>query len=138
MIYLCLGETEAAETELGAALRMGRGLELDRLVMRTLSALARMRLLAGEREEAAKLSAEAINLLGDQSPPEATEVQFTQFRVLMAGDRCGEALPHLEAAHRLVVEQAGTIQNESVRECFLTTYGEVLNAWEKHRTAPPG
>ena len=137
-IHLCLGDTEAAETELGAALRMSRGLELDRLVMRTLSALARTRLLAGEREEAEKLSAEAVNLLGDQSPPEATEVQFTQSRVLMAGNRRDEALPHLEASHRLVVEQAGTIQDEGVRERFLSTYGEVLNAWEKHRAKSPG
>ena len=135
---LCMGETEAAESHLRSALKLSREMGLEASVTWTLSSLARARLLAGDVEEAAKLSAEAIELLGDQSPPEATEIYFTQFRVLTACERHEEALPCLEAAHRLAVEQAGTIRDKGVRECFLSTYEEVLSAWEKHRATPPG
>jgi class 3 adenylate cyclase/tetratricopeptide (TPR) repeat protein len=138
MAQLCIGETEAAESHLRSALDLSRELGLEHLSIRALSALARARLLAEDLKEAAKLSAEAIDLLGDRSPPEATEVHFTQFRVLAAGSHRDEALPHLEAAHRWVAERAGTIQDESVRDGFLRTYGEVLNAWEKHRATSPG
>jgi len=138
MAQLCIGETEVAESHLRSALDLSRELGLGYLSIRTLSALARARLLAGDLEEAAKLSAEAIDLLEEQSPPEATEVHFTQFRILMACDRRNEALPHLEAAHRAVAERAGTIQDESLRNRFLATYGELLSAWEKHRATSPG
>jgi tetratricopeptide (TPR) repeat protein len=134
MIYLCLGDTRAAETELRGAVGMARGLKLDRLVMRALSALARAHLLAGEREDAAKLSSEAIDLLGDRTSPEAIEIHFTQFRVLVISDRHDQAVPHLEAAHGLVVKQAETIKGADCRDRFLSAYGELLRAWENYRT----
>jgi class 3 adenylate cyclase/tetratricopeptide (TPR) repeat protein len=138
VIYLSLGDAKAAETELVDALRMGRGLGLDRLVMRALSALARSRLLAGEREEAAKLSSEAIDLLGDQTTAEAIEIHFTQFRVLLISDEHDQAIHHLEVAHSLVAKQAETIKGASSRDRFLSAYGELLSAWEKHRATSPG
>jgi len=117
---------------------MSRELGLDRLAMRSLSALARARFLAGDLQDAVRLSAKAIELLGDRTPPEATEICFTHYRVLEARVRLDEALSHLETAHRLVTKQADAIQDGSLRDRFLSTYGEVTSAWEKHRTTPPG
>jgi len=138
IIRLCVGDAEAAEAQLQDALRMSRELGLDRLPMRSLSALARVRFLAGDLQDAVRLSVEAIELLGDRTPPEATEIRFTHYRVHEARDRLDEALPHLEIAHRLVTEQADVIQDGSLRDRFLATYGEVMSAWEIHRTTPPG
>jgi len=135
--WLCIGDIEAAEAQLRDALRMSRELELDRLAMRSLSAMARARFLAGELDEAAKRTAEALALLGDGSSPEAIEIHFTQFRVLVALGRSDEGLSHLEVARRLVDERAEKIDDENLCARFLATYGEILSAWEKRQAASP-
>ena len=135
-IRLCAGDLEAADGELQMALQMSRELGLDRLAMRSVSALARVCLLGGDTEAAVKLSAEAIGLLGEQTSPEAIEIHFTHFRVLEGQDRPDEALPHLEISHRMIAEQAEAIGDESLRDRFLSTYGELLGAWKKHRATP--
>ncbi len=137
MIRLCVGDAEAAEAQLQDALRVSRELGLGRLATRSLAALARARFLAGDIENAARLSAEAIELLGDQASPEATEIHFTQYRILRAVDREKEALPHLKAAHDLIAQQAERIRDETLRRRFVSTYDEVMLAWEKHRATPP-
>jgi len=137
MLHLCIGEIDVAEVELSAALRLSRELGLERLVMRSLSALARARLLAGKVEQAARLSSEAIELLGDRTSPEAIEIHFTQSHVLGASDASERASHHLEAARRLVRDQAATIAESSTRDRFLSTYGELLEANGIHGTTPP-
>ena len=137
MIRLCVGDVEAAEAQLQDALRISRDLGLDRLAMRSLAALARARFFAGDLQDAVSLSAEAIELLGAQAPPEATEIHFARYRILRAVDRESEALPHLKTAHDLITEQAERIRDETLRDRLLSTYGELLDAWEKHEATPP-
>jgi len=134
---LCLGDTKAAETLLRKALDVARESELDRLVMRSLTSLARTAFVGEDPDGALRLSAEALQLLGGEESPAAGEIHFTRFRVLEAVGRLDEALPHLEIAHRSILDQADRIGDETVRDRFLATYGEVMAAWEKHRATPP-
>ncbi len=130
---LCLGDAEKAKSHLTSALEMSREMGLDASVTWTLSSLARVGLLAGNLDDAAKLSAEAGERLGEQEPPEAAEIHFTQYRVLEAQGRGDEAFPHLEIAHRVVIGQAEAIQDPVLRDRFLSTYGELMCAWENDR-----
>jgi len=43
----------------------------------------------------------------------------------------------LKTAYSLVVEQAGAIQDNGLRDRFLATYGEILSAREEHRATSP-
>ena len=137
-IRLCIGDAKAAEKHLRLALDLSREMGVENSITWALSSLARVNLLAKDLGGATRMSAEAIELLGDRTPPEATEIRFTHYRLLEAQDRLDEALPHLEIAHRLITEQADAIQDGSLRDRFLSTYGEVTSAWEKHRATPPG
>jgi tetratricopeptide (TPR) repeat protein len=126
---LCIGNLDAAESYLRHALEAGAELGLSRLALRSLSALARTRLLAGDLEGAMERSREAIEQLGEQVLPEADELHFTHFKVLMANDREDEARRHLELAYQSVVRRAEAVRDEDLREDFLSAYREVLNAW---------
>ena len=137
-IRLCLGELRAAETWLAEALRLGRETELDRLVMRSLSALARAALAAGRQETALEYSSEAITLLAGGSSPAAIEIHFTHYRALQDSDRIEEGLAHLDAADRLIHEQADVIRSGDARERFLAAYEEVLGARRSRRVTPEG
>jgi len=137
-IRLCLGEAGAAKTCLAEALRLGREAELDRLVMRSLSALARTALAEGCRESAIEYSSEAIALLADGSSPAAIEIHFTHYRALQDSELVEEALPHLDWAYRLILEQADMIRSGDTRERFLAAYEEVLAARRGHRATPDG
>ena len=98
----------------------------------SLSALARVKLLEGETEEALDLSSQVIERLGDSQPPDANELHFTHFRVLEVNGRSAEALPHLELAYQAVAEQAEEIRDEDLRRGFLDACHEILTAREGH------
>lgn len=125
---LCIGNIEAAESHLRKALAAGDALGLNRLAMRSISALARARLLVDDVPEAVKRSQEAIDRLGDQTFPEADELHFTHFRVLMADGRRAEAMEHLRVAHESVLRRAAVIQDKDRQQQFLSAYREILAA----------
>jgi tetratricopeptide (TPR) repeat protein len=135
---LCIGDLEAAESHLGKALDLGRELGLSRLALRSLSALARTSLLAGDPPAAMNRSNEAIEQLGGQTLPEADELHFTQFRVLAANGRASEARQHLELAHQAVVRRAAAVGDNDLRETFLSAYHEILNARKADEQTAPG
>ncbi|MFC2077669.1 tetratricopeptide repeat protein [Candidatus Bipolaricaulota bacterium] len=137
-IHLCVGDTSGAEAQLRHALGMAEESGLDRLIMRSLSALARTAFVAGNLEQAAELSNRAVDLLKSQTGPEALEIRFTQFRVLESRAQHDEALPHLEFSRSAVLEQAQKIADRGLRDRLLMTYGEVMTAWEKHKAASIG
>jgi class 3 adenylate cyclase/tetratricopeptide (TPR) repeat protein len=137
-IQLCLGEPKVAEMQLAEALRLGREAGLERLLMRSLSALGRASLASGKKETSLEFSSEAIALLSEGSSPAAIEIHFTHYRVLKALDRIEEALPHLRTAYRLVLEQADAIRSEDVRNRFLDAYQEVQAARGRHRATLDG
>ncbi len=135
--HLCSGNTEEAELLLQSSLLLSRELGLNDLATRSLSAMARASIQRGLPEQALEQSARAIDLLGDQVLPEADEIHFTHFITLAANARLDEALPHLELAHRSVVERAKTIKDDTLGASFLSAYQEILTTWEKHQTPSP-
>lgn len=135
-VKLCVGQITAAESHLQLALELSRDIGLNAIAAQSLSALARARLLAGDPERAVQLSTEVVNQLGEASPPEANELHFTHFGVLIASGREDEALRHLELAHRLVAERAETIQDRTFREGFLSACGDILTSWDARCRKP--
>ena len=129
---LCLGDVSSSEDDLQAALELSRQLGLEGSVTWALAMLARARLASDDAAGAMELSTEAVGRLGDELPPEADEIHFAHHNVLIAHGRDAEALPHLEIAHRLIVERADAIRDETLRDGFLAAYREVLDAMGRH------
>ncbi len=135
LLNVCLGDPERAERELHGALQMGRESELERLTIRALSALARSHFVAGNLEQALRFSADALESLGDDHSPVATEIRYTQYRILKDLKRYDEAIPHLETAWHSIEEQAERIRDDETRNRFLGTYQEMHAEWAQRRTA---
>ena len=127
---LCIGNVEAAVSDLKQSLEASDALGLGRLAMRAISALARASLLAGDVAGAMSRSQEAIDRLGSRTFPEADEVHFTHFRVLTADGRKAQARQHLKVAHQLVLRQAEAIRDANRRREYLSAYREILDAVE--------
>ncbi len=134
--HLCRGNTEEAQSLLKSSLKLSRELGLNHLAVRSLSAMARGSLQNGIPAKALEQSAQAIELLGNQVLPEADEIHFTHFAVLMANGRAEDAIPNLEIAHQAVIERSEAIKDEAFRESSLAAYKKILTAWEKHRATP--
>ncbi|UCF09490.1 MAG: tetratricopeptide repeat protein [Candidatus Bipolaricaulota bacterium] len=133
--HLCLGDLDAAGDHLRAALETAREMQMQRLEMRCLSALARRARVAGDLKEAEALSGEALTLLEEQKIPEGDEVHFTHYRILLDVGRREEALPLLALARQSVVERSEAIEDDAVREGFLRAHGAILRAWEEENAA---
>jgi len=127
------GEIEAATPHLRVALDLSREMRLSSVEMQSLAALARAELFRGEAEKAHELSLEVIDRLGDSMPPDANELHFTHAAVLRAIGRADESTPHLELAHRSVVERAETIRDDGLRAGFLDACREIVTEWERHK-----
>jgi len=128
---LSLGHEQQALDHLRVALDLCREMEWGGLETTCLSALARANLLAVHLNEAFACSAQAMERLGDNSPPDANELHFTHYRVLMAAGREEEARPHLERAREAVMDLADSIRDRKLRRQFLDACGAILRVWEK-------
>lgn len=133
--HLNTGDSAEAEHFLQVALDLSREIGLGSLAMQCMAALARMSLAADDVDEALRHSTKMMEQLGDEMPPDANELHFSHFRVLMAAGREPDALPHLELAHRAVIEHAEGIRNEELRRGFLDACRGILVARDEH--APP-
>jgi class 3 adenylate cyclase/tetratricopeptide (TPR) repeat protein len=134
---LCAGEINAAEQHLQIALDLSREMRLSSIEMQSLAALARAALLRGEAEQALAYSSKAIDLLGDQMPPEANELHFTHAAVLGAIGRADESTSHLELAYRSVVERAETVRDDGLRTGFLDACREIVTEWAASMSTSP-
>ena len=134
--YLCMGDVAFGKPHVRRALDLSCEMEIETSIRWALSALARAQLLLDETAAACRFSTEAIERLGEQASPEAAEIRFTHYRVFVAMGNVEEARPHLEAAHRLVIEQAEAIRDPAHRERFLASYADILTAREKDVAAP--
>ncbi|MFC2082988.1 tetratricopeptide repeat protein [Candidatus Bipolaricaulota bacterium] len=137
-IYSSLGDAGRAEMHLQQALEVGQNLGLDAAAMRALAALARVSLHTGDAKTALARSAEAVDQLGDQALPDADEIHFTQYQVLMAAGQVEAAQRHLKLATDSILSKSQAIADADLRTKFLDMYHEVLTAWSNRRATSSG
>lgn len=134
-VRLCLGEIALAESHLLKAVELGSELGLDALAIRALSALARSSLQDGDTKLALDRSAKAVNQLGEQDLPDADEIRFTQFQVLLASGQEEDAAQQLSLVHDSILSRSKAIRDPDLRKRFLAMYHEILTAWKNRQAA---
>ena len=132
VIFLAIGDSEVAKAHLDRALGLSRELGLNHFTQRAILALAQADLLLGDFESALVQSEEAMEQLGDQMPPDAVEMHYFHYLVLLANARKDNALKHLRIARDAIQEQSQSIHDSETRRSFLAMYSEVLEAWHRH------
>jgi len=135
-VHLAIGDIKQAESYLNMADTISRELGLTRLSMRSVSALARARLISGDIDSAIENSERVVEWLGDQELPDADEMRFTHFRVLSAAGREEDAQQYLKLATDSILSQSEAIRDPDLRSQFLDMYHEILTSWKNRQAAP--
>jgi adenylate cyclase len=135
-VHLAIGDIKQAESYLNMADTISRELGLTRLSMRSVSALARARLMSGDIDSAIENSERVVEWLGDQELPDADEMRFAHFRVLSAAGREEDAQQYLKLATDSVLSQSEAIRDPDLRSQFLDMYHEILTSWKNRQAAP--
>jgi len=123
------GNIERARALLSDAVALSERLDLTRLSMRCLCALARLELGAGRIPDAESLSKQVISWLGDQDIPDADEMRFTHYHVLASTGRMDEAIQLLEATHASVLARIDRVSEQRFRESMQAMYRAIEHAW---------
>jgi tetratricopeptide (TPR) repeat protein len=134
-VYLAIGDIKQAESYLTMADTISRELGLTRLSMRSVAALARARLMSGDIDSAMEKSERVVEWLGDQELPDADEMRFTHFRVLVATGREEDAQQYLKLATDSILSQSEAIRDPDLQRQFLAMYHEILTAWKNRQAA---
>jgi len=125
---LTRGNTDGAEAYLRTALELCREMEWGSLEVTCLSAIARVRLHAGDVDGAVVRSSEAIDRLGDGAPPDTNELCFTHYRVLEAAGQGEEAKAYLARSQAAVTELAASIRDKALKDAFFSACRPILDA----------
>ncbi len=133
-VYLCLGDLAQANRHLQQARDAGEELGLETIVVRSLAALARADLQAGDVPSATERSAQAIERLGDDASI-ADEIRFTRYHALLAAGCNQEAGVLLKETHDSVMERAAGLSDESFRRSFEAMHHEIEAAWNAFAAA---
>ena len=130
-----LGELDAAAQAYDEAMHLRHELGQHALAIDALAGLARVSLTLGDAERAREQVDEILAWI-ETNGPEGIEyplqVALTCYRVLRATED-SRAEDVLNAAHRLLQEQADKIDDEALRRSFLenvATHREIIGEWE--------
>ncbi len=130
-------EEASIHFEQAAAVAQANQQRMDRALNRSHMALALLRL--GRVEEARRLSEEAIaemEGLGGQLS-RMKDVYFERYQIIAACEGAEAARPHLESAHRHLMDMAANIQEPDLRRSFLEDVIENRDILTAHRLGSP-
>ena len=134
-VSLDLKQYDTALEHLREALEIANRLGLKAIIVQSLSLQAKAELALGQSKQALKSSEEAVRLLEEQKGVESPQkVYFTHSQILRAVGQESEARSYLQKAFEVVQQQAKRIQDETVRQSFLTQIKEnraILEQWEQ-------
>ncbi|MFC2105702.1 tetratricopeptide repeat protein [Candidatus Bipolaricaulota bacterium] len=131
-VYSTIGDLDQAESSLRMSEAMSQELGLARLSMRCASALARVRLKSNDVAGALAESELVMEWLGDQILPDADEMCFTHFMVLLAAGERELAVPYLKAAHDSFAGRLSSVRDEELREKIHAVNREIIDAWKDY------
>ncbi len=135
-VYLSLGDTESARSYFEKAQTNAVELGLASIAARSLAALARANLRAGDVAVALTQSEQAMDALSDQTLADADELHFTRYLVLLEGGHPAKAREHLSVAYESLKKQFSMIESPQHKRQFKAMYQAVRYAYVKSATFP--